>query len=240
LRALSISHQRDAGPGVFAEAMQGLGVEHDVWLRPEVSGPPRQPDAYDAVLVFGGAMHADQEAEHPWLEEEKALLRDLVHRDVPVLGVCLGAQLVAEAAGASVRRASEPEIGWHEVEVTPAGATDVVLGGLAPRFIAFQWHSYEFTLPPGATALARSAVCLQAFRRGNVMGIQFHAEVSTADAEAWIDDYRSDEDAVRISLDPDALRQQTRASIEEWNAVGRKLCERFLAAVEHRGGFAPT
>ena len=234
MRALSIAHQADAGPGVFADAMRSRGVEHDVWLRPDVSRSPCEPADYDAVLVFGGAMHADHEAQHPWLREEKALLRDLMDREVPLLGVCLGAQLVAEAAGASARPASEPEIGWHEVEVTHEGAMDPVLGPLAPRFTAFQWHSYEFTLPPGATPLARSPVCLQAFRMGNAMGIQFHAEVTGADAEAWIDDYRSDEDAVRIGVDPDNLKQQTGASIDDWNALGRALCERFLNSVPTR------
>jgi GMP synthase (glutamine-hydrolysing) len=106
---------------------------------------------------------------------------------------------------------------------------------LFPGFTAFQWHSYEFTLPPGATPLARSEVCLQAFRAAEVAwGIQFHAEVSRADAESWIDDYRSDEDAVRIGLDPDRLRRQTRDAIEDWNALGRALCERFVDVVAMR------
>jgi GMP synthase (glutamine-hydrolysing) len=228
MRVLSIAHQRDAGPGVFAETMRALGVEHDVWHRVEAERPPRDPLSYDAVLVFGGAMHADQEESHPWLAAEKALLRELLERRVPLMGVCLGSQLLAEAAGAQVGRAARPEIGWHDVELTPAGAQDPVLGPLAPRFTAFQWHSYEFQLPPGATPLARSDVCLQAFRIDNAIAIQFHAEVSAADAEAWIDDYRSDEDAVRIGVDPGALRQRTRESIEAWNDVGRTLCERFL------------
>ena len=180
-------------------------------------------------------MHVDQERQHPWLGDQKALLRDLLEQGVPLLGVCLGSQLLAEAAGARARRASRPEIGWHDVEVTAAGAADPLLGPLAPRFEAFQWHSYECPLPPGATALAHSDVCLQAYRIGDfAWGIQFHAEVTGEDAEAWIDDYRSDEDAVRIGLDPDALRQQTRASIDEWNALGRALCERFLDAVATR------
>jgi GMP synthase (glutamine-hydrolysing) len=228
MRALSIVHQRDAGPGVFTDVLQSHDVEHDVWLPAEAGEPPRDPRSYDAVLVFGGAMHADQDDRHRWLQDEKALLRDLLARGVPLLGVCLGSQVLAEAAGAPARRAARPEIGWHPVEVTPEGARDPVVGPLGPRFTAFQWHSYEFPLPPGATPLARSAVCLQAFRAGNALGIQFHAEVTGADAEAWIDDYRSDEDAVRIGVDPDGLRQQTRASIEEWNALGRALCERFL------------
>jgi GMP synthase (glutamine-hydrolysing) len=233
MRALSIAHQADAGPGIFADVLAARRDEHDLWLRSETAEPPGNPRGYDAVMVFGGAMHADQEARHPWLREEKALLRDLLDRHVPVLGVCLGSQLLAEAAGGSARRAIRPEIGWHDVELTAEGATDPVLGALAPGFTAFQWHSYEFTLPPGATPLARSDVCLQAFRLGNAMGIQFHAEVSPTDAEAWIDDYRSDEDAVQIGLDPDALRQRTHYSIEQWNELGRGLCARFLDAI-HR------
>lgn len=201
-------------------------------MRVEQDRPPGDPRDYDAVLVFGGAMHADHEDRHPWLREEKELLRDLLERQVPLLGVCLGAQLLAEAAGAPARRASRPEIGWHEVEVTDAGAEDPLLAALAPRFEAFQWHSYECPLPPGATALARSDVCLQAYRVGDcAWGIQFHAEVSRADAEAWIDDYRSDEDAVRIGLDPDVLRRRTHCSIDQWNELGRGLCARFLESI---------
>jgi GMP synthase (glutamine-hydrolysing) len=236
MRVLSIVHQRDAGAGVFADVMGSREIELDEWLRAETDSPPRNPRDYDAVLVFGGAMHADHEERYPWLREEKALLRDLLERGVPLLGVCLGAQLVAEAAGAPARRASRPEIGWFDVEVTPDGADDPLLGPLAPRFEAFQWHSYEFPLPPDATPLARSAVCLQAYRIGaSTWGIQFHAEVTKQDAEAWIDDYRSDEDAVRIGLDVDELRTRTRNAIAAWNALGRSLCKRFLEEVATPG-----
>jgi GMP synthase (glutamine-hydrolysing) len=235
MRALAIVHQRDAGPGVFVEAMRERGVELDEWLSPELEPPPREPASYDAVMVFGGAMHADQEDAHRWLPEEKGLLRELLASGTPLLGVCLGAQLLAEAAGAQPRRASRPEIGWHDVEVLAQGADDPLVGPLAPRFNAFQWHSYEFPLPPAAIPLARSDVCLQAYRVGDTAwGIQFHAEVAPRDAEAWIDDYRSDEDAVRIGLDVDALRERTRRLIGDWNALGRDLCERFLAEAATR------
>ncbi|HKH13147.1 MAG TPA: type 1 glutamine amidotransferase [Solirubrobacterales bacterium] len=231
MRALAIVHQPDAGPGVFAEALRSRGVELDQWLIPD-GPPPAEPSGYDAVLTFGGAMHADQEADHPWLQGEKSLLAELIDRRVPLLGMCLGSQLVAEAAGTAARRASAPEIGWHEVELTPAADHDPLLAGLPRRFEAFQWHSYETPLPPGATALARSPVCLQAYRlEGPVWGIQFHAEVSAEDAEHWIDDYRSDPDAVRVGLDADSLRQRTRAAIADWNRLGRALCERFLGAI---------
>jgi GMP synthase (glutamine-hydrolysing) len=231
VRALAIVHQLDAGPGVFAEAMRMRDVHLDQWLIPD-GPPPADPTTYDAVLTFGGAMHADQEAEHPWLRDEKSLLAELIGRGVPLLGMCLGCHLVAEAAGAPARRASAPEIGWHEVVLTPEAADDPLLGGLSQSFEAFQWHSYEAALPPGATALARSAVCLQAYRLdGPAWGIQFHAEVSPRDVEHWIDDYRSDPEAVRIGLDPAALRQRTRPAIAAWNELGRALCGSFLDAI---------
>jgi GMP synthase (glutamine-hydrolysing) len=231
VRALAIVHQPDAGPGVFADAMRSRGTELDEWLIPD-GPPPSDPLRYDAVLTFGGAMHADQEAEHPWIPREKALLAELIERRVPLLGMCLGCQLVAEAAGGAARRASAPEIGWHEVELTPEAADDPLLGALPRRFEAFQWHSYEAMPPAGATALATSPICVQAFRlEAPAWGVQFHAEVSRPDVEHWIDDYEADPDAVRIGLDPEALGRQTRPRIDAWNALGRSLCERFLDTI---------
>jgi GMP synthase (glutamine-hydrolysing) len=235
MRVLAIVHQADAGPGVFADATRAAGAQLDSWLLPEQGSPPHDPRDYDAVLTFGGATHPDQDVHHLWVPEEKALLADLIERRVPVLGVCLGAQLLAGAAGAQTRRAREPEIGWYEVELTDAGRRDPLLGPLAPRFQALEWHSYEFTLPPGAVALARSQTCLQAYRVGDVAwGIQFHAEVTLADFERWLADYRSDPDAVALGLDPKALHERTRAAIASWNALGRGLCERFLNVAAQR------
>ena len=230
MRTLAISHQRDAGPGVFTEAAAAAGHELDVWHVAESATPPADPLAYGAVMTFGGSMHPDQVREYPWLGPEIGLLGRLLARRVPVLGVCLGSQLLARAAGGQVARASEPEIGWHPVELTDAGAVDPVLGALAPRFEAFQWHSYECRPPAAAELLATSPVCGEAYRLGDrVWGIQFHAEVSAADAAHWIDDYKADPDAVRIGVDPVALGAQTSERIDAWNALGRGLCERFLA-----------
>jgi GMP synthase-like glutamine amidotransferase len=233
MRALAIVHQSDAGPGVFAEEMGERGVELDEWMLSERgTGPPREIADYDAVLTFGGAMHADQEDRHPWLRFEKDFLAAMLDDGMPLLAVCLGGQLLAEAAGGTARRAGEPEIGWLEVEVTDEGASDPVIGPLAPSFTGFQWHSYEVVPPAGAAILARSPSCAQAFRVGEwAWGIQFHAEVTAADVGGWIDDYRSDEDAVRIGVDPHALRDQTEQQIGEWNRLGRELCGRFLDAV---------
>jgi GMP synthase (glutamine-hydrolysing) len=232
VRVLAIVHQPDAGPGVFTAAIAAAGHQLDQWLLPEVAEPPADPHGYDAVLTLGGAMNADQHERHAWLAEEDRLLGGLIERGTPLLGLCLGGQLVAGAAGATVRRAPQPEIGWHRVELTEEGRRDPLLAPLAPGFEAFQWHSYEFPLPAGAVPLARSDACLQAARVGErAWAIQFHPEVSAADAASWIEDYRSDQDAVRIGLDPAALGAETRAKIGAFNQLGRELCARWLEQV---------
>ena len=228
LRALAIVHQADAGPGVFTEAFSEAGIRLDQWMVSAGADPPADPDSYDAVAIFGGAMHVDEEQSHPWLADEKRLLARLLDAGMPLLGVCLGSQLLAEAAGAEVRRARTPEIGWHEVVLEPAATGDPVLSFLPQRFTAFGWHSYETTLPPGATALAHSDICLQAYRAGeSAWGIQFHAEVSPADLEHWTVNYEEDPDAVAIGLDPEALGRRNAEEIEDWNDTGRALCGRF-------------
>jgi GMP synthase (glutamine-hydrolysing) len=231
VKVLAIVHQRDAGPGVFAEAIRDAGGELDEWTLAERPQPPADPFGYDAVFVLGGAMNVDEGERHGWIAEEQALLVQLLKREVPLLGLCLGGQLLAAAAGAQPRRASRPEIGWNQVEVTAEGEDDPLLGPLAPHFEAFQWHSYEFPLPPGGVPLARSEVCLQAWRLGErAYAIQFHPEVSRADAFHWIDDCDADPDAVRIGIDPAVLAPETEEKIGAFNRLGHALCQRWLKA----------
>lgn len=240
MRVLSIIHQRDAGPGVFIEAVVGAGGRHDQWLIAERPVPPADPSAYDAVMVFGGSMHADSVDEYGWLVAEKRLLAELLDQGTPLLGVCLGAQLLSEAAGGDARRARQPEIGWYEVEVTEEGAADPVIGPLAPSFEAFEWHSYECGVPERAAVLACTPVCAQAFRVGDrAWGIQFHAEVSAAEAHSWTDDYRADPDAIRMGIQPGELHEAIAPRIAAWNELGRGLCTRFLEAAA-RPSYSPV
>src|SRR4051794_5725596 len=171
-------------------------------------------------------MHADEDAHHPWLEEESLWLHQVLDRRRPVLGVCLGVQLLARAAGAWVGRMPDgPEIGWHEVELTEAGCADPVLGALPPRFAALQWHHYTYGLPAGAVELARSPACTQAFRLGDACwGVQFHPEVTRAQLEGWI------ADADDPPPDPGGLRAETPAKIGAWTELGQSLCRAFLTA----------
>lgn len=220
MRVLSIVHEPDAGAGVFGD--------FPVWV--PSSGPPPSNGDFDALMVFGGSMHVDQNDEHPWLDPVKRFIRDALGRGTPILGVCLGAQLLAEAAGARPHRIPEPEIGWYDIGITEAGAADPLLGPLAPSVELFVWHHYAAPLPPGAVELARTPACVQAFRVDGrpAWGLQFHAEVTRENLFGWLDGWEESE-AVDTSLDPEQIRAASEQRIEGQNEVGRGIAERFLA-----------
>jgi GMP synthase-like glutamine amidotransferase len=194
------------------------------------AAPPPSIEGVDALMVFGGSMHLDQNNEHRWLEPEKAFIREALGRGVPILGVCLGSQLLAEAAGAQPYRIPEPEIGWFEIEITEAGAADPLLGPLAPSVELFEWHHYVAPLPPNAVELARTPTCVQAFRiEGKpAWGLQFHAEVTRENLFGWLDGWENSE-AVDTDLDPERIRAASEGRIEEQNEIGRGIAARFLA-----------
>ena len=224
MRVLSVTHGPSVPGGVFDEAVETRGHELERWVVP-FGGAPRPAASYDAVMVFGGSMHPDQDEHFGWLAREAEFLSRVLAEDVPAIGVCLGAQLLARAGGASVGPAGVPEVGWHEIELTEAGRDDPVLGTLPPRTEAFQWHHYTYELPTGAVELARSDVCTQAFRRGRAWGIQFHAEVTSPMIEAW-----AAEDVGELPVPVDELLAETASRITAWNETGRTLCTAFLEA----------
>jgi GMP synthase (glutamine-hydrolysing) len=222
VRVLSLIQQADAPLGTFADVVRARGDELLEWTASN-GPPPKDPEAFDAAFVLGGAMHVDQEEEHPWLRHEHEVIEALLAADVPTFGVCLGGQLLARAAGAEVAPAREPEIGWHEVEVSPEAKADPIFGELPDRFQALQWHSYAFELPPRAAALATSPVCLQAYRLGErAWGVQFHPEVDAPILERWLG-Y------------PEARGKGFEGGpMESWALLGRGLAERFLALAAQR------
>jgi GMP synthase (glutamine-hydrolysing) len=224
---LAVIHGDKVRAGVFGDVVAARGHRLEEWSLAWDTPLPRPLDAYGAVLVFGGAMHADQDRHHPWLREENFFLQRLLDIQTPVLGICLGAQLIAKAANASVHPASTFEIGWHEVELLDGAADDPVLGALPERFDAFQWHYYTYDVPAGAVELARNEVCTQAFRLGgNAWGVQFHPEVTLAQVQSWVDEKEE------VPIDDAALMAETTERIGAWNDLGRDLCGAFVTAAE--------
>jgi GMP synthase-like glutamine amidotransferase len=224
MRVLSVTHGATVPGGVFDDAVEAAGHALERWQVPE-GGAPEAARSYDAVMVFGGSQHPDQDDRFAWLGHEEEFLREVIAARVPVFGVCLGAQMLARAAGAAVGPAREPEIGWFDVSLTPAGATDAVLGVLPPRATVFQWHHYMFALPPGGTALAESEICPQAFRLDGqpAWGIQFHAEVTRDMVSAWVD-----EDPDDLPMSAADLLAESANRIERSKAQGRALADAFL------------
>jgi GMP synthase (glutamine-hydrolysing) len=227
MQVLSVIHGDEARTELFAPVIEEGGHRLDEWSFAWGTPPPRPLETYDSVLVFGGAMHADHDEWHPWLRDETLWLQQLLARETPLLGICLGVQLLARAAGSWVGPLDEPEIGWCGVELTDAGAADPVVGSLPRSFEALQWHHYTYGVPSGAVELARSPACTQAFRLGEACwGVQFHPEVTRTQLDGWI------VDGSDPPPDPERLRTATAQNIARWNELGRTLCGAFLETAE--------
>jgi GMP synthase-like glutamine amidotransferase len=186
MRALVVEHAKHEGAGLVGAALAAGGMTLDVrraWARDAL---PSSPDGYDLVLVLGGPMAAWDDAHHPQLAAEAALLAASARAARPTVGICLGAQILARGLGARVHRGPAPEIGIMPIALTDAGRAEPLLAGLdgAP---VFQWHSDTFELPRDAVLLASSARYRhQAFRVGaRCFGVQFHPECDRAMRLDW-------------------------------------------------------
>lgn len=144
--------------------------------------------AFDTLIVMGGPMNIYEYQTHPWLRTEKALIRAAIAQGRRVLGICLGAQLIADVLGGAVTRNPEPEIGWFPLQLTAEGRDHPLLAEVPAEFTSFHWHGDTYALPPGATRLIESAACAQqafAWDGGRVLGLQFHPEVTLPQAVEW-------------------------------------------------------
>ena len=177
--------------------------------------PDARPDldGYHGLVILGGPMNVDERAEHPHLDTEVAMVTEAIERGIPVLGICLGAQIIAKALGARVRPNPEKEIGWYPVSLTPQGRSDPLLGSFSPTEMIFQWHGDTFEIPPGALHLASTPDCPnQAFRYGdNVYAFQFHLEVDQPMIERWLKVPVHLEELAALNglIDPERIRSET-------------------------------
>jgi len=178
-------HAAAEGPGEIANwaGARGHRIDGTHWYRGDA---PPSPAEIDFLVIMGGGMNIYEHRNHPWLVPEKRLIADVISQGKPVLGVCLGSQLIADVMGGKVYQNPEFEIGWFPIRMT--GSPHTLFTGFPPEFIALHWHGDTFDLPPGATLVASSGPCRhQAFVcRERVVGLQFHIEVRPEDVRAFI------------------------------------------------------
>ncbi len=228
---LAIQHVPWEGPHRILDACGALHVQTVKPLAGQ-SLPPH--DEVAGVVVMGGPMNVDEIERFPALAAEREWLTEAARRELPVLGICLGAQLLARALGAEVRAGEGPEIGFAPVEVGDPG--DPVLGGLAPSTDVLHWHGDVFDLPDGAQPLASSAMTeCQAFRAGNAWGALFHPEADFALVEAWLAVPEMIDEAVAALGNDGAHALSERAAaaepaLVERTAPGFEAFARFVAA----------
>jgi GMP synthase-like glutamine amidotransferase len=222
MRVLAVIHGLDVRPEVFADVLAEDGHELVEWDIPSQGAPP---DGFGAVLVFGGDQNVGEESRYPWLRDEYAALLRWVEQETPLLGVCLGAQTLAHALGAPVRRVPPGLAGFYDTELTADGERDPVLGVLPQRFRAFNGNAYSFQVPAGGVLLA-TGPAPQAFRAGAVAwGVQFHPEIRRDQALTWW----TDETLPRPRAE---LERELDTELPGWQELGRRLCRAFLAAAE--------
>lgn len=219
-----LKHARNEGLGRWETRAR---VRDIAWRELEVGDGEEvlSPEGFDAIVSLGGPMSADDEA--PALAAERALLARAVRDGVPVLGVCLGAQLLAHALGACVyTNPGGREVGLSRVSITPEGRADPLFAGLPDPLPVMQWHGDAFDLPTGATLLARSSSCEnQAFRVGErAYGLLFHPEVGGPETRDWLSRQEYRDYAEGAGRDPDEVLAESR----RLGAEGVRLFENWL------------
>lgn len=225
MRTLIIQHDHDGYPGALLEPIERAGSVQrwDTFTQPE------RPDldGIDAIVSLGGTAHPDQDHAEPWLAAELDLLEEALDVGIPVLGVCLGGQLLARVAGGRIGKVETPEVArFADIGLLPDAADDLLFAGMPRPFFGFEWHWYGFRAPPGATLLAQNESTHQAFRVQNrAWGLQFHIEVTAATLTEWAD-------AAPETIEEFGGRERFEKTVETFigqsTAAAKELAERFM------------
>jgi len=217
--------------GFFADVLEKQGADYRVLRLFHGEMPAEEWEHVRALIILGGSMSVNEEESFPFLLWEKRIIRAAIDEAVPMLGVCLGAQLIAATLGTSVFHGPVKEIGWSPISITPHGQVDSLLGYMPENATVFQWHGDGFELPAGAIRLASSAnYSTQTFRVGKtIYALQFHLEVTPRMIERWIDERSKD-----LALAPYVLPDKILADTHSYAPTLKYYAERFLSEFVRR------
>lgn len=218
--------------GLFSEVLERGGLSFRTVRLFESEMPTEDWDAIGALVILGGTMGIYDEQRYPFLKFEKAIIRTAMRKEIPLLGIGLGAQLIAAAAGAEVYRGNFKEIGWYPISMTIEGEMDPLLTCLPGKPMVFHWHGDSFDLPRGALRLASSFYYVnQAFRLGrNIYGLQFHLDVTLDMIERWMKHYWKELAQVPY-ISPDKIRADSRSYGHKLRHYGEMVFSDFLRRV---------
>lgn len=226
---LVFQHIRHEGPGYLGDFFEQRSIDYRIIRVDEGESVPSDAGDASALVFMGGPMSVNDPL--PWIDDELNLIRQAIARHVPVLGHCLGGQLIARALGARVHANPVAEIGWHEtVRLDNAAARDW-LAAIPGSAELFHWHGETFELPDGATPLLQSRYCRQqAFVYGNSLAFQCHIEMTAALVEKWVEESRGElvvSDSVQSG---EQMLQNLAARIAQLNRIAGQIYTRWLAA----------
>lgn len=227
-----LQHHPVENLGRIADALEDAALAWQYVRVFEGASIPRDMKGAGGLIVMGGPESVYQLERYPYLRDEMQLIENALAGKKPILGVCLGAQLLAAVLGASVRRGESREIGWYPVRLTEAARNDRLMRGLPGEFTAAHWHSDIFDLPNGAVRLASSErTAIQAFRFGdNAYGLLFHAEITEDRIRSLVSEFA--EDLKRVGVDGDAYLAHAPEYMPALSEIGATIFSRWAGPIQ--------
>ncbi len=215
--------------GVFSKILNENNISYQYIKLYEEEEIPNLND-YSAIIILGGPMNVYEERKYPFLKKENSSIKEALKINKPMLGICLGAQIIARAAGAKVYPAKRKEIGWFTLNLTTGGIENDVFRGLERQFTVFQWHGDTFDIPSGSIKLAKSNLFPnQAFSIGKtIYALQFHLEVTKKMILEWVNRYEDELVTLKEEVDPDEMLKSSEHHIQPLNNHAFLLFSNFL------------